>query len=61
VNDNPEYLCHYKFWIQDNRVVGLGSANWTFGALKKNWENVCIIDGVDTAKEYTKIFEKVWM
>lgn len=51
---------HHKVMIENGRVVGLGSFNWTANADKRNAENFNIIKLVYVAKTYQTEFDRLW-
>ncbi len=53
-------LMHQKACIENGRVVGLGSFNWTKSADEKNAENWNIVKYVYVAQTYQKEFDRLW-
>lgn len=49
LNDNIN-LMHSKFWVIDGYLIGIGSANWTYQAFLKNFENVTLIRSKNSAE-----------
>ena len=50
---------HCKLLIVDKRYVVIGSTNWSYYALDKNYESSVLIDSVSTANFFIKYFEKL--
>lgn len=51
---------HSKYVIIDDKLIILGSANWTNNAMCKNKEDSIAIYSTDAALKIGKEFEKVW-
>jgi phosphatidylserine/phosphatidylglycerophosphate/cardiolipin synthase-like enzyme len=62
VKRNGNYaIMHNKFIIIDNKVLELGSFNYTKAAEKRNAENVLVIRRAPKIiKEYTEQWDKLW-
>jgi len=43
---------HHKFCLMDDTVIMNGSFNWTVQAVKKNQENLMIMDNPGLVKQY---------
>jgi len=54
------YIMHNKFAIIDNRLLLIGSYNWTFSANNRNDENLIVIDDPEVIARYQNQFEKIW-
>ena len=54
-------IMHIKFFIVDDRIVGFGSANYTYSAFHKNYEILYINDDWTFTRKFTKIFDKLWI
>ncbi|MCK4244407.1 MAG: hypothetical protein KAX20_02140 [Candidatus Omnitrophica bacterium] len=57
--DPLETNTHCKLLVVDKRYVVIGSTNWSYYALEKNYESSVLIDSVSTANYFTKYFEKL--
>ena len=53
-------IMHIKMFIVDDRVVGFGSANYTYSAFHKNYEILYINDDWTFTRKFIKIFDKLW-
>lgn len=51
---------HSKYMVVDNRVVSIGSTNWSYPALTNNREVNVTLRGENIAGTYTYIFEGGW-
>lgn len=51
---------HSKFCVIDDTITTVGSANWTYHAFNKNFENVLILKSSERAKEFTLEFQRIW-
>lgn len=51
---------HNKYAIFDSKKVFTGSANWTYSAFKKNFENCILIDEKKPVEGFIKNFENIW-
>ncbi len=60
VLDNNRYKMHHKVMIIDQKVVVVGSYNFTKKANSKNAENVMVIKRSDIASRYLQEFEKLY-
>lgn len=61
IYDDPRTTTHAKLLFIDDRIVVLGSTNWTYPGLMKNNEIDVVIDSVDTAakiREYIRGLKK---
>ena len=58
--DTQRGLMHHKVAIENGRVVGLGSFNWTKSADETNAENWNVIQYVYVAERYQKEFDRLW-
>lgn len=56
----PGQELHMKLMIVDGKYVGLGSTNFTSGAMKSNYETFFIFSGEEFAAAYEKIFAHDW-
>ena len=57
--DNPKKTLHAKFLVVDRHLVLLGSTNWAYYSLDKNWEANLLIDSRKTAGELLNYFEAI--
>jgi phosphatidylserine/phosphatidylglycerophosphate/cardiolipin synthase-like enzyme len=57
--DSPKKTTHAKILIIDEKLVVIGSANWSYSAMAKNNETSVIIDSPELAKSYIKYFEEI--
>ena len=57
--DPLETTTHCKLLIVDKRYVVIGSTNWSYYALDKNYESSVLIDSISTADYFIKYFEKL--
>jgi phosphatidylserine/phosphatidylglycerophosphate/cardiolipin synthase-like enzyme len=53
-------LLHSKFAVIDNKIVLVGSTNWSKNGMQKNREASVIIYSENLAKEFENIFNKDW-
>jgi len=53
-------ILHSKFAIIDNKIVLVGSVNWSKNGMQKNREASVIIYSENLAKEFENIFNKDW-
>ncbi len=58
--DHNRYKMHHKVMIIDQKVVVVGSYNFTKKANNANAENIIIIKRRDMAKRYIQEFEKIY-
>jgi len=54
------YTMHHKFAIIDNRILLIGSYNWTFSANNRNDENLMVVDDPEIIEIFQNQFEKLW-
>jgi len=57
--DNPKKTLHAKFLVVDRRLVLLGSTNWAYYSLDKNWETNLLVDSRKIAEELLGYFETI--
>ncbi|MFH2068085.1 MAG: phospholipase D-like domain-containing protein [Candidatus Omnitrophota bacterium] len=57
--DNPQKTLHAKFLVVDRRLVLLGSTNWAYYSLSKNWEANLLIDSPEIAEELLNYFKTI--
>ena len=57
--DPSETTTHCKLLIVDQRYTVIGSTNWSYYALDKNYESSILVDSEKTAKYFIKYFEKL--
>ena len=50
---------HQKIALIDDKVLILGSANWSYSGFGKNYEVVLILKDKDLAKKYSKFFDSL--
>ena len=50
---------HQKIALIDDKVLILGSANWSYSGFGKNYEVVLILKDKDLAKKYSKFFDYI--
>ena len=53
-------IMHIKMFIVDDRVVGFGSANYTYSAFHNNYEILYINDDWTFTRKFVKIFDKLY-
>jgi len=53
-------IMHIKMFIVDDRVVGFGSANYTYSAFHNNYEILYINDDWTFTRKFLKIFDELW-
>jgi phosphatidylserine/phosphatidylglycerophosphate/cardiolipin synthase-like enzyme len=58
--DTQRGLMHHKFCIENGRVLGVGSANWSKNADEYNAENWNVVRLVYAAEEYLEEFNRLW-
>ena len=58
--DGHPGLMHHKVFIIDNKIVVMGSYNFTASAEKRNDENLIVINNPDIAAQYMKEFQRVY-
>jgi len=54
------YIMHNKFAIIDNRILLIGSYNWTFSANNRNDENLMVIDDPEIIEIFQNQFINLW-
>ena len=59
IYDSPFKTTHTKFMVVDNKLILLGSANWTFYALTNNNEVSVLIRSKEVAMELIDYFNRV--
>jgi phosphatidylserine/phosphatidylglycerophosphate/cardiolipin synthase-like enzyme len=57
--NQTDSLMHNKYIVFDEKIVWTGSANFSFGALNKNNENIIILPQVEMAKKYSSEFSAI--
>jgi len=57
--DPSETTTHCKLLIVDKRYTVIGSTNWSYYALDKNYESSILIESEKTANYFIKYFEKL--
>jgi len=57
--DPPEKTTHAKLLVIDEKIVVIGSANWSFSAMEKNNEASVMIESPELAEFYIKYFEEI--
>ncbi len=57
--DPSETTTHCKLLIVDKRYTVIGSTNWSYYALDKNYESSILVDSEKTANYFIKYFEKL--
>ena len=57
--DNPKKTLHAKFLVVDRHLVLLGSTNWGYYSLDKNWETNLLVDSPKIAEELFNYFETI--
>ncbi len=58
--DGHPGLMHHKIFIVDNKIVVMGSYNFTVSVEKSNDENLIVINNPDIAAQYMKEFQRVY-
>jgi len=53
-------IMHIKMFIVDDRVVGFGSANYTYSAFHNNYEILYINDDWTFTRKFVKIFDELY-
>ncbi len=56
----PGDLLHHKFGVVDERIVIMGSHNWTEAADRQNDETLLAIEHPTVAAHYTREFNRLW-
>jgi len=57
--DTEQITTHSKLLIIDEKIVVIGSTNWTYNALTSNHESSIVFDSRGTAIELMEFFEKI--
>ena len=57
--DPLETTTHCKLLVVDQKYTVIGSTNWSYYALDKNYESSVLIDSEKTANYFVKYFEKI--
>lgn len=57
--DPPEKTTHAKLLVIDEKIVVIGSANWSYSAMEKNNEASVIIESPELADFYIRYFEEI--
>jgi len=57
--DPSKTTTHCKLLVVDQRYTVIGSTNWSYYALDKNYESSVLIDSIDTANYFIEYFEKL--
>ena len=60
VIDGIEGQMHHKVFIVDDKIVALGSYNFSKSAEERNDENMIIVYNEDIAHEFMREFQRVW-
>jgi phosphatidylserine/phosphatidylglycerophosphate/cardiolipin synthase-like enzyme len=58
--DGIEGQMHHKVFIVDEKIIVLGSYNFSQSAEERNDENILIVYDEVMAREFIKEFERVW-
>jgi phosphatidylserine/phosphatidylglycerophosphate/cardiolipin synthase-like enzyme len=58
--DGIDGQMHHKVFIVDEKIVVLGSYNFSQSAEERNDENILIVYNAAIAQEFIKEFERVW-
>lgn len=58
-NLGPRRVCHAKVVIIDRRVAVIGSHNWSWGSLNKNFEVSVVVDG-PLVERLVEHFDGLW-
>ena len=58
--DGDEQSVHTKLIIVDSKAVVVGSTNWRYYSMDKNYEANVLIFSLDTAEEYEEYFNAIW-
>jgi cardiolipin hydrolase len=51
---------HHKFVIVDRRLLATGSMNWTYSAVRKNYENLVVSGDPDVVNRFREEYERIW-
>jgi cardiolipin synthase len=57
--DTEQITTHSKLLIIDEKIIVIGSTNWTYNALNANHESSIVFDSRETATELMEFFEKI--
>jgi phosphatidylserine/phosphatidylglycerophosphate/cardiolipin synthase-like enzyme len=57
--DMEQITTHSKLLIIDEKIIVIGSTNWTYNALTSNHESSIVFDSSETAIELIEFFEKI--
>jgi phosphatidylserine/phosphatidylglycerophosphate/cardiolipin synthase-like enzyme len=57
--DTEQITTHSKLLIIDEKIVVIGSTNWTYNALTANHESSVVFKSRETARELMEFFEKI--
>jgi phosphatidylserine/phosphatidylglycerophosphate/cardiolipin synthase-like enzyme len=57
--DTEQITTHSKLLIIDEKIIVIGSTNWTYNALTANHESSIVFDSRETATELIGFFEKI--
>ena len=57
--DTEQITTHSKLLIIDEKIVVIGSTNWTYNALTANHESSVVFDSTEIAAELLDFFEKI--
>lgn len=58
--DSTSRTTHSKLIIIDERIVIIGSTNWSYYSLTKNRESNIALNNKEIAEEFENYFEEVW-
>jgi len=58
--DGIDGQMHHKVFVIDEKIVALGSYNFSRSAEERNDENLLIIYDADIAKQFMEEFQRVW-
>ncbi len=57
--DPVDQITHAKLIIVDDRIVVIGSFNWSYYSIEKNNEVAVVIDSKEIARQYVKYFTNI--
>ena len=57
--DTEQVSTHSKLLIIDEKLVIIGSTNWTYNALKSNHESSVVFESRETAADLREFFDKI--
>ena len=57
--DTEQVTTHSKLLIIDEKIVVIGSTNWTYSALTSNHESSIVLESKEIAAELMEFFEKI--